>query len=125
MHDSFIQSLVEYMHKDRRMTEDSLAESVKKAWNYIDSAKKFPLVVDRWKHVLGLILLGKGDNHLVESCRGLRSSLVEDTIQILVDFGSGGNNDDVDELEDLIVGLNDINDDNEGRNSDDDFGVKV
>ena len=121
-----IQSLVEYIHKERRMTEeDSLAESVSKAWNYINLAKKFPLVVDRWKRVLGLILLGKGDNHLVESCRGLRSSLVEDTIQILVDFGSGGNNDDVDELEDLIVGLNDINDDNEGNKSDDDFGVNV
>ena len=34
-----IQSNVEYMHKYRRMTEDPLAESVAKAWNYIDSAK--------------------------------------------------------------------------------------
>lgn len=81
-----LQSLVEYMHKSRRMNEDSLAETVEKAWGMIDASVKFLLVIDRWKRVLGLIILGKGDNHLVETCRGLRKSLVDDAMKILVDL---------------------------------------
>ena len=35
--------------------------------------------------VLNLILLGKGGNTLVEKCRGLRGSLIDDVMVLLVD----------------------------------------
>ena len=92
------QSLVEYIHRWKKMEEDALAYSIEQAWNLVDGYTKFHAVHDavheRWKKVLKLVQLGKGGNSLVEKCRGLRSSLMDDVMVLLLDSYEG-----VDELE--------------------------
>ena len=76
------------------MEEDALAYSIEQAWNLVDGYTKFHAVHERWKKVLKLVQLGKGGNSLVEKCRGLRSSLMDDVMVLLLDSYEG-----VDELE--------------------------
>ena len=75
-----LQSLVEYLHRNRRMKEDCLARTIEQAWDLVDGFTKFKSVSERWKKVLSLILLDKGGNSLVEKCRGLRKSLDDITV---------------------------------------------
>ena len=77
-----LQSLVEYLHRNRRMNEDSLSRTIEQAWGLVDGYTKFKSVVERWKKVLSLIILGKGGNSLVEKCRGLQRSLDDITIPL-------------------------------------------
>ena len=80
-----LQSLVEYLHRRKRMKEDSLARTIERAWELVDGTSKFHAVHERWKKVLSLILLGGGGNSLVEKCRGIRRSL--DDITVLLAAG--------------------------------------
>ena len=80
-----VQSLVEYIHRWKKIEEDALAYSIEQAWTLVDGYTKFHAVNERWKKVLNLILLGKGGNTLVEKCRGLRGSLIDDVMVLLVD----------------------------------------
>ena len=70
-----LQSKVEYLHKQRRMDSDSLALSVREAFNSIDGYTTLANIAKRWEVVLDLILEGKGSNDLVEKRRYLKKSL--------------------------------------------------
>ena len=94
-----LQSLVEYLHKSRRMSENSLARTVEQAWELVDGSTKFSAVHERWKKVLSLIVLGGGGNSLVERCRGIRKPL-DDVVLLLMDRDGYGSDDDVGEDDD-------------------------
>ena len=105
------------------MVQDTLAESVERAWNLIDSTKKIPLVIDCWKWVLSLIILGKGDNTLVESCCSLWGTLVENTVEILVELEEteNTNNKNINETIEIVRENN-----GDGLNEDDDtLGLEI
>lgn len=56
-----IQSVVEWLHRDKRLDSDVLAQSVLEAWEQFDS-EKLANVAKRWIKVLDLIIKGAGSN---------------------------------------------------------------
>ena len=101
-----LQSLVEYMHRNQRMHPDVLGETVERAWHHIDGMVKIPPIIDRWKRVLGLIMLGNGGNELVDKCRGCHPS-IDDFVDLFVEVD--GMEDDGKDLY-LEMGENDVSD---------------
>jgi hypothetical protein len=71
-----IQSLVEWLHRQRLMNADVLAGTVLEAWDAFD-AKKLTKISLRWEKVLRLIIKGGGTNDFVEKERGLTKPLFE------------------------------------------------
>ena len=52
-----------------------MADLLEKAYSMVDLEKKFKLVAEQCRKVLGLILLGKGSNNRINNCQGLEKSL--------------------------------------------------
>ena len=71
-----IQSVVEWMHRQRLMNADVLAGTVFEAWDAFD-ARKLSNISGRWEKVLHLIIKGARSNDLVEQERGLTSTLFD------------------------------------------------
>ena len=69
-----IQSVVEWIHRERRMDGNELAKTVIEAWETFDTTK-LTRIANRWIKVLDLIIKGGGTNDLVEKERGLTTSL--------------------------------------------------
>ena len=64
-----IQAVVESQHKFKVMQPDVLAATIEQAFFNLDQEKLLNIHA-RWLTVLDLIVKGKGDNVLVEACRG-------------------------------------------------------
>ena len=64
-----IQSVVETVHRTKRMNADVLTKSVFKAWEMFEPTK-ITSIYNRWKKVLTLIQAAEGGNELVEHNRG-------------------------------------------------------
>ena len=71
-----LQSLVEFLHKEKVMQPDHLNTTIFQAFEKI-SSEILSKVHERWKLVLKLIVAGKGTNDLVEKHRGLKSKLLD------------------------------------------------
>ena len=71
-----IQSVVEWMHRQRGMNCESLARTVMEAWDAF-SVEKLGKVATRWEKVLRLIIKGSGTNALVETERGLTATFFD------------------------------------------------
>jgi hypothetical protein len=68
------QSLVERMHRLKRMDADALSRTVFEAFDLIDPGK-IEHIYSKWEYVLDLIVKGEGTNDLVKMNRGLSKSL--------------------------------------------------
>ena len=96
-----IQSVVEWLHRERLMNADVLADTVLEAWNLFDS-QKLTNISMRWEKVLHLIIKGTGSNDLVEQERGLKSTLFDPlkfaAVSAKVDLDDDDDDDDPNEL---------------------------
>ena len=71
-----LQSAVEHSHRLLVMKQDVLSDSVLAAMDKI-SSETLSNIYNRWVKVLHLIMKGKGNNQLVERCRGKNDNVEE------------------------------------------------
>ena len=88
-----LQSIVEHSHRLLVMKQDVLSDSVLAAMDKI-SSETLSNIYNRWVKVLHLIMKGKGDNQLVERCRGKNDNVEE---LVYVDINNNNNTVDSDD----------------------------
>ena len=95
-----LQSRVENIQHSKVMRPDTLAESVLDAWKtFSENREILKKITTRWEKVLDLIIKDNGGNDLVESERGLTSS-ISDQIE--------SDSDSENELEDIEVNVREV-----------------
>jgi hypothetical protein len=71
-----IQCILSHMHCGKCIQKDMLCKTVYNAFETLESGK-LENITSCWKHVLDLIIIGKGSNDLVEQCCGIMLSLTD------------------------------------------------
>ena len=65
-----LQSVVEKLHKHRRVKENVLAKTVLDSFDAMETYVKYSNIWKRWEKVLEIIAISNGGNELVERNRG-------------------------------------------------------